>query len=60
MARCALATFNPTGGRVTRLRLVSSGWLVSNKIARPDGFKPGGRSSRKDKVMKIEIEYCGQ
>jgi hypothetical protein len=48
------ATFNPTPGRVTRLRLVSFGWLVSNKSRAQIG------SSRQDKFMKIEIEYCGQ
>jgi len=54
MARRALATFNPASGRLTRLRLVSAGWLVSNKSRASIG------SSREDKFMQIEIEYCGQ
>jgi hypothetical protein len=54
MAHRAFATIIPASARTTRLRLVSPGRLVSNKIACPDG------SSRQDKFMKIEIEYCGQ
>ena len=45
-------TFNPASGRVTRLRLVSPGSLVSNKIARPDRFKRRGLLSRIALVWK--------
>jgi hypothetical protein len=48
----AFATFNPKSGRVTRLRLVSPGCLVSNEIVIGSG--------REGKFMTIEIEYCGQ
>jgi len=44
---------NPTSGRLTRLRLVSPGWLVSNKIACPDGVKPTGRiHENRDRILR--------
>ena len=49
-----------TSGRITKLRLVRSGSLLSNDIL---GISPGRTqigSSREDWFMKIEIEYCGQ
>jgi hypothetical protein len=46
-------TFNPTSGRVTRLRLVSAGQLVSNKIACPDRFKSQGQlHENRDRILR--------